>query len=93
MKILSLFKYGSHYKVDGPPVNVPATLKKICNILPRIPDEAQVYPMKLKRKLKYKGSYMCNTIRNNVVIDALRWLKANNEHYNDIEMNAIWDEH
>ena len=54
MKILSVFRYGSHYKVDGPPVNVPVTLDKICKILPRIPDEAQVYPMKLKRKLKYK---------------------------------------
>ena len=56
MKILSLYKYGSHYKVDGPPVNVPATLDKICKILPQIPDDAQVYPMKLKQKLKYKGS-------------------------------------
>ena len=26
MKMLSLFRYGSHYKVDGPPVNVPTTL-------------------------------------------------------------------
>ena len=40
LKILSFFRYGSHYKVDGPPVNVPATLDKICKILPRIPDEA-----------------------------------------------------
>ena len=36
---------------------------------------------------------MYNTIRKDVVIDALRWLKANNEHYYDTEMNAIWDEH
>ena len=51
MKILSLFRYDSHYKVDGPPINVPTTLDKICSILPHIPDEAHVYPMKLKRKL------------------------------------------
>ena len=80
MKMLSMFRYGSHYKVDGPPVNVPVTLDKICKILPRIPDEAQVYPMKLKCKLKYKGSYMYNTIRKNVVSNALRWLKNNNVH-------------
>ena len=88
-----MFRYGSHYKVDGPPVNVPATLDKICKILPRIPDEAEVYPMKLKRKLKYKGSYMYNTIIKDVVMNALRWLKNNNDCYKDIEMNDIWDEH
>ena len=90
MKILSLFRYGSHYKVDGPPVNVPTTLDKICSILPRIPDEAHVYPMKLKRKLSYKGSYMYNTIRKDVVMNALKWLKENNEYYNDIKVNEFW---
>ena len=93
MKILSMFRYGSHYKVDGPPVNVPATIDKICKILPRIPDEAEVYPMKLKRKLKYKGNYMYNAIRKDVVMNALRWLKNNNDYYKDVEMNDIWDEH
>ena len=93
MKILSMFRYGSHYKVDGPPVNIPATIDKICKILPRIPDEAEVYPMKLKRKLKYKGNYMYNTIRKDVVMNALRWLKNNNDYYKDVEMNDIWDEH
>ena len=88
-----MFRYGSHYKVDGPPVNVHATLDKICKILPRIPDEAEVYAMKLKRKLKYKGSYVYNTIRNVVVMNALRWLKANNKYYKDVEINDIWNEH
>ena len=90
MKIISLFRYGSHYAVDGPPINVPTTLDKICKLLPQIPDEAQVYPMKLKRKLKYKGNYMYNTIRKDVVMDALVWLKHNNEHYRDIEINDFW---
>ena len=93
LKILSLFKYGSHYKVDGPPVNVPATIDKICKLLPRLPDDAQVFPMKLKRKLKYKGSYMYNTIRKDVVMNALRWLKNNNEFYKDIDINEFWADH
>ena len=93
MKILSLYRYGSHYKVDGPPVNVPATLNKICKILPWILDEAQVFPMKLKHKLKYKGAYMHNTIRKDVVMNALRWLKNNNDYYKDIDMNEIWADH
>ena len=65
-------------------------LIKICSILPHIPDEAHVYPMKLKRKLSYKGSYMYNTIRKDVVMNALKWLKENNEYYNDIKVNEFW---
>ena len=42
--------------------------------------------MKLKRKLKYKGSYMYNTIRKDVV----KWLKNNNYYYKDININEIW---
>ena len=48
--------------------------------------------MKLKCKLKYKGSYMYNTIRKNVVPNALRWLKNNNVHYKDIEIDNFWED-
>ena len=32
-------QYGGHYKVNGPPVNVPATLDQIIEILPCMPSE------------------------------------------------------
>ena len=32
--ILVMKQYGGHYKVNGPPVNVPATLDQIIEILP-----------------------------------------------------------
>ena len=50
-------RYGGHYKVNGPPVNIPATLYQIIDILPRMPSELQLHPVKLKHKLEYKSHY------------------------------------
>ena len=36
--IVTLRRYGSHYKINGPPVNVPASLDQVINILPRMPN-------------------------------------------------------
>ena len=56
--ILVMRQYGGHYKVNGPPVNVPAALDQIIEILPCIPHELQLHPMKLKRKLEYKALHV-----------------------------------
>ena len=48
-------QYGGHYKVNGPPVNVPATLDQITEILPHMPSDLQLHPVKLKCKLEYKS--------------------------------------
>ena len=45
--ILVMRHYGGHYKVNGPPVNVPATLDQIIDILPCMPSELQLHPVKL----------------------------------------------
>ena len=54
--ILVMKQYGGHYKVNGPPVNVPATLDQIIEILPQMPSELQLHPVKLKHKFEYKNS-------------------------------------
>ena len=46
--ILILRQYGGHYKVNGPAVNVPATPDQIIEILPRMPSDLQLHPIKLK---------------------------------------------
>lgn len=92
MKILAMHRAGSHFKVNGPCVNVPTTLNKVCELLPRIPDEAQLVPMKLKRKIEYKGYHMYGSIRKEIVMNAVKWLKQNNEFYKDIELNDLWDD-
>ena len=92
MKILALHRAGSHYKINGPCVNVLTTLSRVCKLLPRLPDEAQLIPMKLKQKIEYKGYHMYGSIRKEVVMNAVKWLKENNEHYKDIELNNLWDD-
>ena len=83
-------QYGSHYKVNGPPVNVPATLDQIIDILPCMPSELQLHPVKLKCKLEYKSHYMYEMIHRDHVISAITWLKEHNSHYTDIKLNEYW---
>ena len=82
--------YGGHYKVNGPPVNVPATLDQFNDILPHMPSELQLHPVKLKCKLEYKSHYMYNMICRDHVISAITWLKEHNSHYTDIKCNEHW---
>ena len=83
-------QYGGHYKVNGPPVNVPATLDQIIEILPHMPSDLQLHPIKLKHKLEYKSHYMYDMIHRDCVISAITWLKEHNSHYADIELNEHW---
>ena len=47
-----------------------------------MPFEASMIPLKLKRKLRYKGLY--NYVRPDKVMIALKWLKENNPLYSNI---------
>ena len=85
--ILIIRWYGGHYKVNGPPVNVPATLDQIIDIMPHMPSNLQLHPIKLKFKLQYKIHYMYDMIHRDHVISALTWLKEHNSHYVNIQLN------
>ena len=85
--ILVTRQYGGHYKVNGPPVNVLATLDQIIEILPCMPSELQQHPVKLKYKLEYKSHYMYDMIHRDYVMSAITWLKEHNSHYADIKLN------
>ena len=90
LAILLMKGYGGHYKVNGPCVNVPTQLDQVLNILPQMPNELQLYPLKMKHKLEYKSHYMYNMIQKDTVIEALTWLKQHNPHYADIIPNDDW---
>ena len=92
MKMVAL-PCGKQRGIHGPAVNVPTDLHPVCNLLPRLPSEAQMVPMKLKRKLCYKGHYMFQYIRPAKVLAALEWLKANNPLYQDVQINMEWEQH
>ena len=64
-------RYGGHYKVNGPSVNVQATLDQIIEILHHMPSELQLHPVKLKCKLEYKSHYMYDVICRDQVISAI----------------------
>ena len=81
---------GKQCCIHGPAVNVPSKLDTICTLLPRLPSQTELIPLKLKRKLQYKGHYMYNYVRPDKVINALIWMKANNPLYVNISINNDW---
>ena len=89
MKMVAL-PCGKQRAIHGPAVNVSTDLTPVCTLLPRLPSQTQMVPMKLKRKLCYKGHYMYQYIRPAKVLAALQLLKLNNPLYKDIEINSDW---
>ena len=83
-------QYGGHYKVNGPPVIVPATLDQIIDIVPHMPGDLQLHPIKPKCKLECKSHYMYDMIHRDCVISAITCLKEHNFHYAHIELNEHW---
>ncbi len=81
---------GRQYRMQGPVVNVPSKIESICQLLPRLPNDAMLVPIKLKRRLCYKGHYLYDSIRPHVVLEWLKWLKENNPHYTDVNINIDW---
>jgi hypothetical protein len=89
MKLVAL-PVGKQRSIHGPAVNVPAKLDTVCSQLPRLPSQSELIPLKLKRKLTYKSHYMYDYVSPDKVLNALRWLKANNPFYKDITINLGW---
>ena len=89
MKMVAL-PSGKQHSIHGPAVNVPTDLSSVCSLLPRLPSHTQMVPMKLKRKLSYKGHYMYEYVRPDKVMTAFQWLKVNNPLYKNIGVNTDW---
>ena len=83
-------RYGGHYKINSPPVNVPTTLDHIVQILPHMPNQLQLHPLKLKRWMEYRSHYMYNMICRDKFISAILWLKENNKHYSGVVIDTCW---
>ena len=86
MKVVAL-PSGKQKCIHGPAVNVPSKVHTICTVLPRLPSQNELIPLKLKRKLAYRGHYMYDYISPDKVLSALKWLKQNNPLYSDIDIN------
>lgn len=90
MKLVGLPK-GGQKAIHGSAVNVPSKLQPVVSLLPRLPATAEVVPLKLKRKLSYKGHYMHEYIRPKRVMQALQWLQQNNPLYKDVTVCPDWE--
>ena len=89
MKMVAL-PSGKQRSIHGSAVNVPSKIDTICDLLPRLPSQSELVPLKLKRKVAYRGHYMYDYVRPQKVLDALRYLKTNNPLYADIDVNEQW---
>ena len=59
-------------------------------MLPWMPNELQLIPLKLKCKLEYKSYYMYDIVQKDHIIGALTWLKNHNYFYKNISINYNW---
>ena len=91
MKMVAL-PVGKQRHIHEPAINVLSNLDFVCTVLPRLPSESELIPLKLKQKLSYKGHYMYDYINPTKVLNALKWLKINNILYKDITINSNWVE-
>jgi hypothetical protein len=57
MKLVAL-PAGKQRRIHGPAINVLSKLDTVCTMLPRLPSESVLIPLKLKRMLCYKGDYI-----------------------------------
>ena len=89
MKMVGLPR-GRQHGIHGPAVNVPTKVETVCDIFPRLPSQSQLLPLKFKRKRKYKTYHMYDYVKPEKVIEALKYLKENNPHYKDIQINQNW---
>lgn len=89
-------KYGQ-YGISGHVCSFPQNIQEICNTLPRQPKDVEFIQVVKKSKIGSDMEYSIHsfTIRKSVVLNALYWLKNNNEEYCDIEIsesNLDWME-
>ena len=91
--IVSL-KGNAYTGVKGETCSVPIEPDRInatVQCLPRRLDDANIVPLKLKRRLRYHGYFMRQLIRPKEVEDAFHWLVRNNKFYQrNIAYNADW---
>ncbi|XP_066264724.1 uncharacterized protein [Branchiostoma lanceolatum] len=89
MKVIALPK-GGQKGVVGPVTCVPADVSETHAVLPRMPTEALLIKVKLKRKLQYSGHHLYRQISPKKVDAALKYLVENNEYYRGTSIDADW---
>ena len=66
--------------------NIPIEAANSCNIFPTPADSDGLVVVKLKRDLKYRGYVYFEPVHQNVICQALNYLKTHNKFYEDISI-------
>ena len=82
---------GSQPGLKGPIVCVPSNISVTTNVLPRPVSDADIIPVKLKRKIDFKGHVNSKDVRTSKVKNALGYLRQHNPLYKDVQVNSNWD--
>ena len=90
MKMVAL-PSGKQRRIHGPAVNVPSKIDCVCTMPPRLPSDCELVPLKLKRSYPTKVT-ICIYVSPQKLINALKWLKAQNPLYADIDIADDWVE-
>ncbi|XP_072048303.1 uncharacterized protein [Amphiura filiformis] len=86
-QVAGTFHQGAQKGINGQVVCVKANVNNTAACLPRLPTEQSLIRIKLKRRLIYKGHHICQDVNPENVRQALKWLKANNPVFEDIDIN------
>lgn len=89
MKIVNLPR-AAQKGIKGAVVNVPKDLSNVCAFLPRTMSDSGIVAVKLKRQLHYTGHVNYQIVRPESLYKAIEYLRENNEHYSDVNLNEEW---
>ena len=86
-KKVTIMLKGQFPKLKGSICNVPIDTADIVNVLPRGPDSNGLVVVKLKCKLCYRGHVYFESVRPELIYQALTYLNENNTLYSDVSIN------
>ena len=78
---------GGQYSMYGNVCHIPIEIGKLAHTLPNNLIENDTITVKLKRRLCYKNSVLCENIRPNNIIQALKYLLDNSKLYKQYNIN------
>ena len=77
LRKISIMPKSQSAKLKGTLCNVPIDAVDVCKILPRPADSNRILIVKLKRKLQYRCYVYFESVRPNVIMRLLQYLKLN----------------
>ena len=78
---------GEFAKIKSSSYNMPIEVANISKILPRPADSKKLIVVKLKRDLQYRGYVYSEPVCQNIIYQALNYLKAHSKFYEDIPIS------